>query len=48
MKANGSKSIHVTFNTQKEMWPPVHINNVKLPQEKDVEYLGLHFDRKLT
>jgi hypothetical protein len=27
--------------------PPVHINNVQLPQE-DVKYLGLHLDRRLT
>jgi hypothetical protein len=26
----------------------VHINNVQLPQEEDVKYLGLHFDRRLT
>jgi hypothetical protein len=23
-------------------------NNVKLPQEEDVKYLGLHLDRRLT
>jgi hypothetical protein len=38
MKANGSKSIHVTFTTR-EMCPMVHINNVQLPEEED-EYLG--------
>jgi hypothetical protein len=27
--------------------PPVHINNVQLPQE-DIKYLGLHLDRRLT
>jgi hypothetical protein len=26
----------------------VHINNVQLPQEEDVKYLGLHLDRRLT
>jgi hypothetical protein len=29
MKANGSKSIHVTFTTRREMCPPVHINSVR-------------------
>jgi hypothetical protein len=48
MKANESKSIHVTFTTRRETCPPVHINSVKLPQEEDVKYLGLHLDRRLT
>jgi hypothetical protein len=47
MKANESKSIHVTFTTRTETCPPVHIYNVQLPQE-DVKYLGLHLDRRLT
>jgi hypothetical protein len=47
MKANESKSIHVTFTTQRETCPAAHINNVQLPQEKDVKYLGLHLDRRL-
>jgi hypothetical protein len=47
MKANESKSIHVTFTTPRETCP-VHINNVQLPQEDDVKYLGLHLDRRLT
>jgi hypothetical protein len=47
MKANESKSIHVTFTTQRETCPQVHINNVQLSQ-KDVKYLGLHLDRRLT
>jgi hypothetical protein len=48
MKANGSKSIHVAFTTRRETWPPVRINNVKLPQEKDIKNLGLHLDRRFT
>jgi hypothetical protein len=47
MKANESKSIHVTFTTRRETCPPVHINSVQLPQEDD-KYLGLHLDRRLT
>jgi hypothetical protein len=31
MKANESKSIHVTFTTRRETCPPVYINNVQLP-----------------
>jgi hypothetical protein len=48
MKANESKSIHVTFTTRRETCPPVYISNVQLPQEEDVRYLGLHLDRRLT
>jgi hypothetical protein len=28
--------------------PPVQINNVKLPPKKEVKYLGLHLDRRIT
>jgi hypothetical protein len=28
--------------------PLAHINNVQLPQEEDIMYLGLHLDRRLT
>jgi hypothetical protein len=31
MKANKSKSIHITFTTRRETCPTVHINNVQLP-----------------
>jgi hypothetical protein len=27
--------------------PPVHINNVQLPEEEDTKYFGLHLDRRL-
>jgi hypothetical protein len=48
MKTNEFKSIHVTFTIRRETFSPVHINNVQLPQEDDIEYLGLHLDRRLT
>jgi hypothetical protein len=48
MKANGSKSTHITFTTHRETCPPVHINNVQLPQAEEVKYLGLHLDHRLT
>jgi hypothetical protein len=47
IKANRFKLIHVTFTTRTETCPPVHINNVHLPQEEDFKYLGLHLDRRL-
>jgi hypothetical protein len=48
IKANKSKSVHITFTTQREICPPVHINSVHLPQQEDVKYLGLHLNRRLT
>jgi hypothetical protein len=48
IKANEFKSVHVTFTTRRETCPPVHINSVHLPQQEDVEYLGLHLDRRLN
>jgi hypothetical protein len=47
MKANESKSSHVTFTTRRETCPLVHKKNVQLPQEEAVKYLGLHLDRRL-
>jgi hypothetical protein len=48
MKANGSKSTHITFTTRRGPCPPVHINNVQLPQTEEVKYVGMHLDRRLT
>jgi hypothetical protein len=48
IKANGCKSIHITFKTQKEICLPVQINNMQLPQKEEVKYLRLHLDRRLT
>jgi hypothetical protein len=48
MKTNDSKSTHIAFTTRRETCPPVHINNIKLPQAEEVKYLGLHLDRRLT
>jgi hypothetical protein len=36
MKANETKSAHVTFITRCATCPPVHINDVQLPQSDDV------------
>jgi hypothetical protein len=48
MKANETKSVHVTFTTRRKTCPPVHINDAQIPQENHVKYLGLHLDRRLT
>jgi hypothetical protein len=43
-----AKSTHITFTTRREPCPPVHINNVELPQAEEIKYLGLRRDRRLT
>jgi hypothetical protein len=48
MQANETKLTHVTFTKRHATCPPVHINDVQLPQSEDVKYLGLHLDRRLT
>jgi hypothetical protein len=48
MKANETKSVHVTFTTRRKTCPPVHINDVQIPQENHVKCLRLHLNRRLT
>jgi hypothetical protein len=48
LKANSSKSTHVTFTTRRATCPGVHIYNVQIPRAEEVKYLGLHLDRRLT
>jgi hypothetical protein len=40
MKVNETKSTHVTFTTRRATCPPVHINDVQLPQSDDVKISG--------
>lgn len=48
IKANESKSGHVTFTTRRETCPTVHLNNIQIPQANEAKYLGLYLDRRLT
>lgn len=48
IKANETKSTHVTFTLKHGNCPPVHMNQIELPQEKEVKYLGIHLDKKLN
>jgi hypothetical protein len=43
-----NKSTNITFTTRRGTCPPVHINNVQLPQPEEVKYLGLLLDGRLT
>lgn len=48
IKVNKDKSAHITFTTKRPTCPPVTLNNIPIPQSKEVKYLGLHLDRRLT
>lgn len=48
IKANESKSVHVTFTLRRETCPPVKLNCKVIPQDNNAKYLGMHLDRKLT
>ena len=48
MKANETKSTHVTFTLKRSSCPPVQLNSTYLIQPDDVKYLGIHLDRRLT
>lgn len=48
IKANNSKSVHVTFTLRKGDCPPVTLNGEQIPHSDNVKYLGMHLDRRLT
>lgn len=48
IKANETKSVHVTFALRRDTCPHVKLNGIEVPQVSDVKYLGLHLDRRLT
>ena len=41
-------SAQVTFPTRRYTCPPVNLHNTPTPVKKEVKYLGLHLDEKLT
>lgn len=48
IKANESKSVHVTFALRHGLCPAVNLNDIQIPQCEDVRYLGIYLDRRLT
>jgi len=48
IKTNQAKSVHVMFTTKCTLCPPVTMNNVLIPMQPDVKYLGFHIDQRLT
>jgi hypothetical protein len=48
IKINQIKPSQITFTTKHMNCPPVTINNIQIPVQKEVKYLGLYLDQKLT
>jgi hypothetical protein len=48
IKANETKSAHITFTLKTKTCPPVLLNGTPIPQCNTIKYLGLHLDRRLT
>jgi hypothetical protein len=48
IKVNQTKSAHITFTARNLTCATVQMNNVALPQVKEVKCLGMHLDRRLT
>ncbi|XP_075150936.1 thioester-containing protein 1 allele S3-like [Haematobia irritans] len=48
IKANESKSTHITFTLKQGSCPSVQMNQIVLPQETEAKYLGLYLDNKLN
>jgi len=46
IKVNPTKSAKVTFNTRRDICPPVNLHNTHIPVKKEVKYLGLQLDEK--
>jgi hypothetical protein len=48
MKINQRKSSQMTITTKRMNCPPVTVNNIQIPVQREVKYLGLYPDQKLT
>lgn len=48
IRANHTKSTHVTFTLKKGDCPPLTLNGERIPHADSAKYLGMHLDRKLT
>jgi hypothetical protein len=48
IKINQKKSSQITFTTKRTNCPHVTINNIQILVQKEVKYLGLYLDQKLT
>jgi hypothetical protein len=47
-KKNENTSCSITFTLRKSSTPDVTINDIKIPRNTEIEYLGMTMDSKLT
>ena len=48
IRANESKSTHITFTLRSGECPAAHLNGTIIPQGTTIKYLGINLDRRLT
>jgi hypothetical protein len=48
IKINQTKSVQLTFNTKRLTCPQVTINNMQIPVQTEIKYLGPYLDQNLT
>jgi len=48
MKANKTKSVHITLTTYKDTCPSITLNCLRIPQIAEAKYVGLHVDRRVN
>jgi hypothetical protein len=48
VEINQTKSVQVTFTTKHIICQQVTINNMQIPVQTELKYLGLYLDQKLT
>jgi len=48
MKANETKSTHITFTLKRSSCPPVQLNSTYLIQPDNAKYLGIYLARRVT
>jgi hypothetical protein len=48
IRANESKSTHITFTLRRDDYPAACLSGNLIPQATTVKYLGIHLDRRLT
>jgi hypothetical protein len=48
IKVNPTKSAQVIFTTRRDTCPAVNLHNTPIPVKKEVKYLRIHLDKKLT
>jgi hypothetical protein len=48
IRINKNKSCSITFILRKSSTPDVTINDIQIPRNKEIKYLGMTIDSKLT